>query len=436
MHPEELRMKLILEWSRKIRENQAAIKIQSNYRRFIARKKFVALVYKKYIAQVTKPVIYIQKVWKKYKTICSTKLYAFKLKISEICKKSAKNIAAWYKGIIMQRNVKYYFLVKLIWRPISDACIKIQSVFKAHSTRKLFKKILDYERRYKSVKWTGPGSDVAIIGDMTDPPWIAKLRMDYCKLRHIFVKYFAKLKSGIYYYNFVVDGEIRVADRQPVFNHMGIECNIFEVSEQPKVQPIMNIPRAFSKDYTVGDAGWNNLRRVCSESSMDLLKSQPAFQPGDIEGSSAEYEILAALKNKDLPEDKSFKEFDQNPAEELKAHTKTDPNAISDPELLNRPFGFKDIKESGNEIMNEAILIRDLEELGSGSQPKKKKKRPDLWDKEIRMEKPQQNEEIKKPEEVKTIEIAKEQKIDDDKYAGGRADIDFNMAYDYENYYG
>lgn len=99
--------------------------------------------------------------------------------------------------------------------------MRIQASYKGHYTRKLYHQVVEFDSKYKSVKWVHPAREVAIMGDMTDPPWIARLQMDFCKLRRIFVKYFAKLRSGIYYYNYVVDGEIKVAKELPIIEHMG-----------------------------------------------------------------------------------------------------------------------------------------------------------------------------------------------------------------------
>ena len=52
----------------------------------------------------------------------------------------------------------------------------------------------------------GHGSTIEVIGDMTDPPWKVKVKMNYCKLREIFVKYLPKLENGTYNYSYIVDG--------------------------------------------------------------------------------------------------------------------------------------------------------------------------------------------------------------------------------------
>lgn len=301
---------------------------------------------------------------------------------------------------------------------MDPACTKIQAVFKGHYARKLFRQILEYERRYKSVKWVGAGSEVEVMGDMTDPPWIARLQMDYCKLRRIFVKYFAKLRSGVYYYNYVVDGDIRVAREFPVAEHLGSECNVLSVIDESKPKVVLNIPRAFSKDYTDGNTGWSELRRICSESSMELLKQQPVFQTaGEVVESSGEYDLLNALKYAKTPKDEPPPDLAAAtvavtaPAEEIKLKDPTE----EEKKRLRKPFAFEDIRA------NEPILIREMANIMESS--------------------PHRIIEEKKESSSELAGEAKEGKGEsgtikpEDKFAGGRAEINFDLAYDYENYY-
>ena len=313
----------------------------------------------------------------------------------------------------MQRNAKYYFLVKQIYKPFTEACIKIQAKFRGYSTKRLYKQTLLYERKYKSVKWTGGGREVAIVGDMTDPPWIARLGMDYCRLRHIFVKYFAKLRSGVYYYNYFVDGELKVSKDSPVIDHLGTVCNVLEVADTSAPKTVLSIPRAFSKDYTDEEKGWSELRRICSESSVELLKQQPAFQTGDVAESSGEYELLNALKYARTPEETSPKESENDRAriEEVKAQDAADEDA------KKMPFGFKDVKEYEPMILKE---IANLETTPTKSEQKKEG------------EAKEEEEEKSKPEDVKAHDDPIKP---EDKFAGGRAEINFDLAYDYEQYY-
>jgi len=111
-----------------------------------------------------------------------------------------------------------------------NASTKIKSIWIGYYTRKLHKTIKFYEQNYMSVKWTKENKEVMVIGDMSNPPWISKIKMDYCMLRHIHVKYFSKLYNGIYYYNYIVDGQITIAEDQPGISYMGIKCNVLNVT--------------------------------------------------------------------------------------------------------------------------------------------------------------------------------------------------------------
>ncbi len=86
--------------------------------------------------------------------------------------------------------------------------LKIQAWHKMRHVRKRYIQLLQYEKAYTSVKWTHEtGKEVSLVGDFTAPAWKVVLRMEYCSLRRIFVKYLANLKEGEEYcYSFIVDG--------------------------------------------------------------------------------------------------------------------------------------------------------------------------------------------------------------------------------------
>lgn len=75
-------------------------------------------------------------------------------------------------------------------------------------TRRRYIEVLQYEKAYTSVKWTHEvKNEVSLVGDFTMPVWKVFLRMEYCSLRGVYVKYLANLKEGEEYcYSFVVDG--------------------------------------------------------------------------------------------------------------------------------------------------------------------------------------------------------------------------------------
>ncbi len=69
-------MRQIEDWDLLKRERDAATRIQKNYRRYIARKKFMDLVYKTYVDEVTPRSLVIQKYWRKFAAIKTTKHHA------------------------------------------------------------------------------------------------------------------------------------------------------------------------------------------------------------------------------------------------------------------------------------------------------------------------------------------------------------------------
>eukprot|EP00826_Nyctotherus_ovalis_P018330 TRINITY_DN15475_c0_g2_i1.p1 TRINITY_DN15475_c0_g2~~TRINITY_DN15475_c0_g2_i1.p1 ORF type:complete len:390 (+),score=27.70 TRINITY_DN15475_c0_g2_i1:371-1540(+) len=216
-------------WKR-VREENAATLIQSRFKGYCTRKAFVGIVHHRYILLVTNPTLTIQRHWRRYKIICAVKLEALREVIHEYYNRKAKKITHWYKGIMAQRKIKFYWLAKRLRAMMIMASIKIRSVWLGYHTRKLYKEVKFYERNFISIKWTGEGKEAMLIGDMTSPPWIERIKMDYCALRRIHIKYFLQLDNGTYYYNHIVDGQITVAQDQPRISCMGIKCNVLSVA--------------------------------------------------------------------------------------------------------------------------------------------------------------------------------------------------------------
>ena len=91
-----------------------------------------------------------------------------------------------------------------------ESAIKIQSYCKMFITRCLFLRIQNLEKLYTSIKWYKKANTVEIITNFTEPQWKIKISLDYCRLRGIFVKYFANPEyEENYEYCFVINGEIK-----------------------------------------------------------------------------------------------------------------------------------------------------------------------------------------------------------------------------------
>ncbi len=91
-------MKLVLDWNKIMREIRAAVRIQANYRRHRQRNLFIAEIYRRYVAQMTRPAIVIQREWRRFKAMRSAKLYAFAQHVQNVCRAKARRIAGKYKG--------------------------------------------------------------------------------------------------------------------------------------------------------------------------------------------------------------------------------------------------------------------------------------------------------------------------------------------------
>lgn len=99
------RMRIALESLKSLREKRAALMIQSRFRAFCARKKFIAIVHSRYILQVLRPVITIQATWKRHRIVCMIKLRVFSKVVTSFYASNATKIARWYKST--SNNVRF-----------------------------------------------------------------------------------------------------------------------------------------------------------------------------------------------------------------------------------------------------------------------------------------------------------------------------------------
>ncbi len=91
-------MKLVLEWEKSLRENRAAVRIQANYRRHRQRNVFVNEIYRRYVAQTTRPALTIQTAWRRYRAMGTAKLDALSRLVHDTCRAKARIIVANYKS--------------------------------------------------------------------------------------------------------------------------------------------------------------------------------------------------------------------------------------------------------------------------------------------------------------------------------------------------
>ncbi len=108
----------------------------------------------------------------------------------------------------MLKSKEEYFRRHVV-RLVEEAVARIQKVVKGRLTRARFRRILQKERDYPSVRWKFAGKTVYVIGEMTRPHWVRKIKLKWCPLRGIYVKYFKTPldPSRLCRYLFVVDGK-------------------------------------------------------------------------------------------------------------------------------------------------------------------------------------------------------------------------------------
>ena len=119
-------------------------------------------------------------------------------------------------------NTKFYALHRILTDAITRAALYIQSYQRMRKVRRKYRIIANYEREYDSIKWPFNARSVDVVGNFTTPAWKAKLSLDYCAMRKIFVKYIANLISGKdYEYSLIINGKkiggrktFRAADRK------------------------------------------------------------------------------------------------------------------------------------------------------------------------------------------------------------------------------
>ena len=99
-------------------------------------------------------------------------------------------------------------------------------------TQLLYRRILDFERNFISIKWVKEPTptSVVVVGSFTNPPWEKKVELDYCPLRRMFVKYINNIGEGLYLMKFLVDGVFMCSPDLPVATDSnGFLNNILEI---------------------------------------------------------------------------------------------------------------------------------------------------------------------------------------------------------------
>ena len=119
------------------------------------------------------------------------------------------------------------------------AAVVLQKNARRFLTARVVSRIRQYERMFRSIKWTEEGAErVSVVGDFTRPQWQKQIQLDYCPVRKIFVKYVHNLSRGDYCVKFVVDGITRVSGRLPLIpDGRGGYNNLLEVDRHRSSGP-------------------------------------------------------------------------------------------------------------------------------------------------------------------------------------------------------
>ncbi len=120
-------------------------------------------------------------------------------------------------GYQVRIQVKEEYFWNTVERAVCKSVIMIQKHMKRHLVQKRYKKILAKEKAYSNVKWRYSGKKVYVIGELCKPHWVHKIKLKWCPLRGIYVKYFKMPLDPMkqYRYLFVVDGKYCFDASQP-----------------------------------------------------------------------------------------------------------------------------------------------------------------------------------------------------------------------------
>ena len=215
--------------------NIAARSIQTGYRGFIARKQFLNTLKQKVILTLIPFIINLQSIFKMYRVRKNIKFSKLVKVLLTMRNTAAIKIQSAMRMDSTLKRVKLQFLTKQLrgWR--NEAGRKIQRRFRMKIEREQYKQIIKMERSYNYIKWPLEGKEVEIVTNFTNPRWKKELKLWFCPLRKIFVKYLKNLRPGVYQLKYKVDGQFRLNPHMPVMKDpSGNENNVFIVKGAPR----------------------------------------------------------------------------------------------------------------------------------------------------------------------------------------------------------
>jgi len=220
------------------RRTESATVIQKNYKMSRARKNFLEAMQLKYVEIVVKYAIMLQSI---YKMRIMQQNVKFGFLVQQILAQrncAAIKIQKVYKGHFIRGKIKFELLVNLIITIRSEAAVKLQRNVRRIITQRMARDIFLYEKNFHSLKWKYNANEVFVIANFTKPAWQREIKLDYCPLREIFVRYFRNIPPGVYEIKFIVDHEYLCDGKLPIVrDHKGNYNNLFNVEEKDVYPP-------------------------------------------------------------------------------------------------------------------------------------------------------------------------------------------------------
>jgi hypothetical protein len=196
-------------------ENNLAIMIQKNVRRFLAMKK---LEKKRKESNFYKKINYIFTCQSNFRRLTIQKKIKYEYMLKKIIEDRSKALNIILKKIRVFNSISrmlQYALIKKIHDTRLNAITTIQRIYKGHLIDKEMKNILSKESKFYSLTYPFKANSVKIkIFISKDDEVIEKeYAFNYCKLRKIFVLYINPddFSQGIYRVSFIVD-DIKTCD--------------------------------------------------------------------------------------------------------------------------------------------------------------------------------------------------------------------------------
>ncbi len=136
---------------------------------------------------------------------------------------------------MVKKRIKKKYLLLKFRRELREKSKKIQNCLEINRNKKRFKRIKGLEDTFNSIRWTNEAKNVMFIANFTNPPWQKIVKLDFCHLRNIYIKYLKNIEPGEYKIKFIVDGKYCCFDKLPMIKDpQGNFNNIVEMLPKRK----------------------------------------------------------------------------------------------------------------------------------------------------------------------------------------------------------